>query len=117
MYVCLLCYKEYKYEKNLKRHLKEKHSGLESYNCTETGCNGKFIRRDFLYNHICSIHHMEAHTARKKSINATRGDQHNAARSNQQQYYEDISDDDTIFDLIGGLEETEGACNLDGIEW
>ena len=94
MYTCLICYKEYKYERNLVRHIKEHHAGLESYDCTEENCNSTFIRRGYLFVHLTSIHGIEEELARTKSISTER-------RSNKsQKYYDDVSDDDTILDLI-----------------
>ena len=101
MYVCDICNREYKYKKNLKRHLQEKHSPtFEYWNCTEAGCSSKFIRKGYLFKHLHMIHHLSENTARRKAIDAQRGD-----IPQQQQYYEDISDDDTVLDLIRDLGE------------
>ncbi|CAG2221616.1 unnamed protein product [Mytilus edulis] len=69
--------KEYKYEKNLIRHIKEHHAGLESYDCTEDKCSSTFIRRGYLFHHLTTIHGMEVH------------------------------EDDSILDLINDAIETE----------
>ncbi|CAC5355213.1 unnamed protein product [Mytilus coruscus] len=64
MYTCLICYKEYKYKKNLIRHIKEHHAGLESCDCTENNCSSTFIRRGYLFNHLTTIHGIEEELAR-----------------------------------------------------
>ncbi|CAC5399319.1 unnamed protein product [Mytilus coruscus] len=102
MYTCLICYKEYKYEKNLIRHIKEHHDGLESYDCTEDNCSSTFIRRGYLFNHLTTIHGIEEELARCKSLSAER-----RSSSNNEQYYDDVSKDDTILDLINDAIETE----------
>ncbi|CAG2197216.1 unnamed protein product [Mytilus edulis] len=104
MYTCLICYKEYKYEKNLIRHIKEHHAGLESYDCTEDKCSSTFIRRGYLFHHLTTIHGMEVQLARSKSLSAERRP---SCINDHEQYYDDVSEDDTILDLINDAIETE----------
>ncbi|VDI30783.1 Hypothetical predicted protein [Mytilus galloprovincialis] len=104
MYTCLICYKEYKYEKNLIRHIKEHHAGLESYDCTEDKCSSTFIRRGYLFHHLTTIHGMEVQLARSKSLSAERRP---SCINDHEQYYDEVSEDDTILDLINDAIETE----------
>lgn len=77
------------------RHVNEKHvDNYEYWNCPEFDCNVKFIRRDYIFRHLTAVHQIDEATARVKAINANRGDHQVPS------YYSDISDDDTILDLI-----------------
>ncbi|XP_071138860.1 interaptin-like [Mytilus edulis] len=104
MYTCLICYKEYKYEKNLIRHIKEHHAGLESHDCTEDKCSSTFIRRGYLFHHLTTIPGMEVQLARSKSLSAERRP---SCINDHQQYSDDVSEDDTILDLIKDALEME----------
>ena len=55
-------------------------------------CASKFIRREYLFKHLEQIHKFHVDDARK----ARRYDVVNG-------YYEEVSDDDTILDLIGDI--------------
>lgn len=98
--MCDICNREYKYKKNTKRQLTEKHSPTYEYwNCTEDGCKYRFIRKGYVFNHLHKVHHLTEDSARIKDIDTKRGD----ISQIQEQEYEDISDDDTVLDLIQDL--------------
>ena len=97
-YVCEVSTRSYRYKRNLKRHKNEKHSNLEYWNCIEVNCRAKFIRRSYLSKHIISIHGYTSLRGREMACRAPRGDRV------QQTYYEDISEDDSVFDLIDDME-------------
>ncbi|VDI12216.1 Hypothetical predicted protein [Mytilus galloprovincialis] len=102
MFGCNMCTREYKYKRNLTRHVKENHSKtLEHWNCTEDGCFSKFIRKEYLFRHLSSIHQLSKMDARRKAIEAKKGD----IETLENQYYEDVSDDDTILDLLQDLSD------------
>ena len=98
-YNCEICQRSYKYRKNLLRHLKEKHViNYEFWNCVVKNCQTKFIRRDYLYNHLKNVHKFPADDAKKAALKASRGD------DVPQGYYEEISDDDTVLDLLDDVD-------------
>ncbi|VDI04770.1 Hypothetical predicted protein [Mytilus galloprovincialis] len=101
-YNCEFCPKIYKYRKNMLRHVKEKHAKTYEYwNCPEAGCSTQFIRREYLFRHLINTHKMEESTARVKAINSSRGDTH------RESYYSDVSDDDTILDLLDDFSKVD----------
>ena len=113
MYLCDICNRYYKHRKNLKRHLKEKHvPNYEYWNCTEKDCKTRFIRREYLSKHLTKVHGIQKKIALQLALRASKGD----SQSNRN-YYDDISDDDTVFDLIeelGNLNESlEKEFNID----
>lgn len=99
-FLCEVCAKEYKYKRNLIRHQSEHHSDTEHWNCTVEECHAKFIRRGYLSKHLVICHGYDSVTARKCALNAVRGDYQRPA------YYETVSDDDSILDLLA---ETDGT--------
>lgn len=95
-FLCDDCGKSYAYMRNLKRHQLEKHCEVEYWNCVVSGCKAKFIRRSYLYNHLCNIHGLSKCDSRSEALNATRGDKPNE----DMDYVQDVSADESIFDLI-----------------
>ncbi len=93
MFECQICFKDYTTKWNLKRHIEEKHAGLESYKCTEVNCRGTFIRREYLYKHLTLIHKLPSYVSTWKSINANRKQ---TPGQHRHPLYEDVSDDDSI---------------------
>ena len=93
-YLCKQCRKEYKYRRKLSRHVSEHHSGREYWNCTFRPCDSTFIRRSYLAKHLTMCHELDPVASRECAINAKRGNHQDTA------YYEEISEDDSIFDLI-----------------
>lgn len=82
---------------------------LEDWNCIEKSCTSRFIRRDYLFNHLTGRKHKYSkEDARRKAIAARRGDIHHHS-----QFYEDISEDDSVFDLIAGVENTNYGGTFD----
>ena len=100
-FLCDTCGKVYVYKRNLTRHMTVSHGGLEHYNCVIYGCGSTFIRRDYLKRHLMLHHGYDETTARECSLNACRADQQEDA------YYENVSDDDSILDLIA---EADGSA-------
>ena len=98
--LCDIYGSSYKYKRNLTRHIKEKHCDVEHWNCVIGGCSAKFIRRSYLSKHLILHHSYDKVTARECAMNAYRGDYQ------EQSYYENVSDDDSILDLIV---ETDGT--------
>ena len=102
------CGKEYLYNRNLKRYVKEKHCESEYWNCVINGCTSKFIRRSYLDKHLNIFHNYDRVTSRECAINATRGD----VRV-ESQYYEDISEDDSILDLLAEADVMESQESVE----
>lgn len=71
----------------------------EYWNCTKRGCKSKFIRRSYLSRHLALKHGYSQAEAREAAIFASRGD-----IPKPDGMYEDVSDDDSIFDLIAERE-------------
>lgn len=96
--MCAICDKTFTKSRNLKRHMTEVHNNLKHWRCPQ--CTGKFTRRSNLAAHLERMHSMSKYDAKCASVKAS---QH----SNQPKVgkYSDISDDDTIFDLITELDE------------
>ena len=98
---CDICSKSYKLKRSLKRHIKERNVQVEHWKCVENGCSSKFIRRGYLSRHLVWTHGYSRSDAREAALTAPRGD-----RPNQHGGLEDISDDDTILDLLAERDET-----------
>lgn len=93
--------------------MKEKHSvSYEYWNCTEQECNTRFIRRDYLYRHLMLVHRIVKSEARVKALKAVRGDK---PRSNNNYYY-DISDDESIYALLQELEDISDSGDLTDVD-
>ena len=92
-----ICSKSYTLKRNLNRHIKEKHRGLEYWLCEMRGCRGSFIRREYLKRHLIFCHKLESVTAGRLALRAPRGDDH------PQGYYEDVSEDDSVLDVLPEL--------------
>lgn len=107
-YNCEMCHKSYKYRKNLLRHLREKHViNYEFWNCVVKDCPTKFIRRDYLYYHLQNVHKFPSDCAKKAALKASRGDDVSTG------YYEEISDDDTVLDLINEVDDINSVNQFD----
>ncbi len=96
MYKCDQCEKSYKYRRNLKRHVTERHKLKEHWICVISGCDSTFIRRSYLFEHLVRKHCLSRPEAREFAIRATR-----IKERQQESFYEDISSsDDDIFDIL-----------------
>ena len=105
LYLCDTCHKVYKYRKNLLRHMREKHDPTyEYFCCTENDCERKFIRRDSLSKHLQNCHGYTRTDAVKAAVDSNIADQ-----QMQDDEFEDISADDTVFDLIEEYKETQDS--------
>jgi hypothetical protein len=100
MFKCDICQRTYQYKRNLTRHITEKHSKLKHWRCIEPDCEGKFIRRGYLLDHLTNIHKYPRSEARQATLRATREDIHHSSN-----YYEDVSSDEDIFDILAENEE------------
>ena len=98
VYVCDVCSKSYSYKRNLKRHKTEKHGNMEYWNCIEANCSPKFIRRSYLSKHLISRHGYSSLRGRELACTAPRGDRVRPT------YYEDISEDESVFELIDDMQ-------------
>ena len=98
---CDTCGRNYGYKRNLARHVKEKHAVYQHWNCVENDCKKTFVRRSTLSFHLSTIHGYTPLRAREFALRAPRGD----VRSNVGGYYSDVSDDDTVFDIIQDIDE------------
>ena len=97
---CDTCGRSYSLKRNLTRHVSEKHSkDYEHWNCIEPDCAKTFIRRTTLTHHLRTIHGYTPIRAGEFSLRALRGD------TQANNYYEEISDDDSIFDVINDIQE------------
>ena len=113
---CDTCGRNYTLKRNLRRHVLEKHSkDYEHWNCVEPDCAKTFIRRTTLAYHLRTIHGYTQLRAGEFSLRALRGD----VQVNS--YYENISDDDSVFDVINDIQEmrnvgVDGDIPLDDID-
>ena len=100
-YTCETCGNSYRQRRNLKRHQDEKHNKRVILECIEVSCVSQFTRRTSLSRHLVRKHGYTGLRAREFAVRAV-------ARSNINHenvaQYEDISDDDTVFDLINEIE-------------
>ena len=90
MYLCDLCNRAYKYKRNLTRHISENHLQHKYWRCSS-----KFIRRGYLLDHLCNIHKYPRADARSAAINAQC-----VISVFSSTYYEDVSSDEEIMDII-----------------
>ena len=113
---CDTCGRNYTLKRNLRRHVLEKHSkDYEHWNCVEPDCAKTFIRRTTLAYHLRTIHGYTQIRAGEFSLRALRGDVQITS------YYENISDDDSVFDVINDIQEmrnvgVDGDIPLDDID-
>ena len=101
MHQCDTCGRVYTLKRNLVRHVTEKHSIIEYWNCTKFGCPAKFIRCGYLSKHLGKKHGFDKLTTSMKAVGAPRGDR-------QERYepeLEDISEDESILDLLNDIDE------------
>ena len=105
---CDECGKNYKYKRNLKRHIMERHTVVKHWKCTVEDCTSKFIRRGYLFEHLIKCHKLTRSDARKATLFARREDS-----SHTQSYYEEVSSDDEIFDILAEQSEMDLAESID----
>ena len=103
LFKCELCPKTYQYERNLKRHVREKHTTIEYWLCVKSDCVSKFVRRSYLSKHLMLKHEFSKLEAHEAACQAPRGD------IQCETYYDPVSDDDTIFDLIEEMDQEQYA--------
>ena len=101
LFKCDLCPKTYNLKKNLKRHIREGHTAIEYWLCVQGGCVSKFVRRSYLSKHLMLKHGFNKLDAHSTACQAPRGD------IQPEEYYDDVSDDDTILDLIEELDQEQ----------
>ena len=71
---------------------------MEYWNLIEANCKAKFIRRSYLSKHLISSHGYSSLRGRELACTAPRWDKV------KQTYYEDISEDESVFELICDIE-------------
>ena len=101
MHQCDTCGKIYALKQNLVRHVKEKHTVIEHWNCIEFGCSAKFIMRSYLNKHLGKHHNFDRLTASEKAVGAPRGDR----IERYEPELEDISEDESILDLLNNIDD------------
>ena len=102
-YICETCGNHYRYKRNMKRHKNERHSDIEHWRCVESNCSRKFIRRSYLSKHLVLNHGYTSLRAKETACRAPRGNIQKSA------YYEDISEDDSVFDLYDEIDKIRTA--------
>ena len=55
-YKCDICGNVYKYKRNLKGHVNEKHGDIERWNCVDVSCKSTFLRRTSLSKYLVLRH-------------------------------------------------------------
>ena len=100
LHQCDTCGRSYSLKRNLTRRVYEKHSkDYGHWNCIEPDCAKMSIRRTNLTHHLRTIHGYTPIRTGGFSLRALRGD------TQANNYYEDTSDDDSIFDVINDIQE------------
>ncbi|XP_045202527.2 zinc finger protein draculin-like [Mercenaria mercenaria] len=90
-YTCDTCGKSYSSKSNVKKHIHEKHNKyLEYYACTEK-CDGRFVRRSYLSQHLKKHHGLSDTKSKRRSRRVRK-----VSRS-ADNYYIDISDGESFF--------------------
>ena len=100
-YKCDTCGNVYKYKRNLKRHVNEKHGIIERWTCVEVSCNSTFLRRTSLSKHLVLTHGYSSLRPREFACRALRGDIHIDSDLG------DVRDDDSVFDLFDEIERLQ----------
>ena len=101
LFKCDLCPRTYRLKKNLKRHIREGHTAIEYWLCVQSGCVSKFVRRSYLSKHLMLKHGFNKLDTHSTACQAPRGD------IRPEEYYDDVSDDDTILDLIEEMDKEQ----------
>ena len=95
------CGNTYRQRRNLKRHQDKKHNKREILECIEVSCVFQFTRRTSLSRHLVRKHGKTGLRAREFALRAVLS---SISRHTNVAQYEDISNDDTVFDLINEIE-------------
>ena len=101
LFKCDLCPRTYTLEKNLKRHIREGHTAIEYWLCVQSGCVSKFVRRSYSSKHLMLKHEFNKLDAHSTACQAPRGD------IQPEEYYDDVSDDASILDLIEEMDQEQ----------
>ncbi len=97
IYMCDHCEREYKYKRNLKRHIEEIHFNESYWECTQAGCGSTFIRRSYLWQHLSTKHKFSKCDARDITLHARPVNKKTSTTSSR---YEDVSSDDDILNIL-----------------
>lgn len=97
------CGRIYCHQRSLSRHIKERHGAAEYWNCIKDDCSSKFIRRSYLSKHLMTKHAFSAIEARKLALSARRANEAHTSDN----YFDDVSEDNSTFDILAELEELE----------
>ena len=101
-YRCDICDKKFTKKRNLKRHVTEKHEKKSSWKCTVDNCEKTFSRRSNLISHLMMRHKLSPNEATELTIKSTKRD---SGVSNNDNHYSDVSDDDSVLDIVNELDE------------
>jgi hypothetical protein len=96
-FFCVICGKGYSYNRNLNRHIKEKHSpDLIHFKCVIRGCRSKFIRQSNLTKHLKLIHNLSNETVQQLFFDVVLETNNSAPRNTLHEtcVYEDIFEAD-----------------------
>lgn len=131
MFTCDHCNKNYKFKRNLVRHIIERHGETKFYKCSVQDCSVKFRRRGYLKQHLKNSHGFDNEDARRYSYEVEGNENlsnQTACADNAQECMqtgsrspyipecEDISEDEDIdFDFLSDFLETltENELNMD----
>ena len=100
LFQCDLCPRSYRYNKNLKRHVREVHRDVEYWLCVQDNCVSKFVRMSYLSKHLVNKHGFEKLEAHATACVAPHGD------VDRDTYYDKVTEDDSVLDMI---EEMDAA--------
>lgn len=101
LFKCSQCPNTYKYDRNLKRHIRESHEDIDFWFCAIGNCVKKYVRRSYLSKHLINKHGYDKLKAHETACKAPRG------IIDREAYYDKESEDDTVFDLIGEMNAAE----------
>ena len=83
---------------------------MKYWKCVESRCSSKFIRRGYLLEHLVSHHKYSRADARSATLTARRENERQL-----QGYYENVSSDDAILDILSEQHEVNVAKTLEVI--
>ena len=99
LYTCDTCSNQFKYKRNLKRHIVEVHlRKTKFWKCREGGCGKEFMRRSFLSRHLRTVHKFQSHRASESALFSLM--EINQQKHEEQSYYDEISSEEEIFGSI-----------------
>ncbi|KAH3741532.1 hypothetical protein DPMN_048257 [Dreissena polymorpha] len=113
MFKCENCEKQFKTKKTMNRHIKDRHE-IQHIHCCVQVCDRKFLRRYYLVNHLTSKHNFSKAEARRLAITELVQPSHS---NEDDMYIMDVSEVDSVLDLLGEQDEEEKLGYLDPSEF